>query len=106
MCISCALDSEQSLALPFQELDVITPMSAPFCDDCDRLRLTSDGRQLSCLFDTEYHDLKPIVRNGGLELELAALVKEAVWRKPDWVGYMPWIKEGWENPRNMNAIGG
>ncbi len=88
------------------ELGVITPMSAPFCDDCDRLRLTSDGKLLSCLFDTEYHDLKPIVRNGGSDLQLATFVKDAVWRKPDGVGYMPWIKEGWENPRNMNAIGG
>jgi cyclic pyranopterin phosphate synthase len=88
------------------ELGVITPMSAPFCDDCDRLRLTSDGKLLSCLFDTEYHDLKPIVRNGGSDLQLAAFVTEAVWKKPDGVGYMPWIKEGWENPRNMNAIGG
>jgi len=35
------------------ELGVITPMSEPFCDDCDRLRLTSDGKLLSCLFDTE-----------------------------------------------------
>jgi cyclic pyranopterin phosphate synthase len=88
------------------QLGVITPMSAPFCDDCDRLRLTSDGKLLSCLFDTEYHDLKPIVRKGGSDLELATLIKAAVWRKPDGVGYMPWIKEGWGKPRNMNAIGG
>jgi cyclic pyranopterin phosphate synthase len=88
------------------EVGVITPMSEPFCDDCDRLRLTSDGKLLSCLFDTEYHDLKPIIRNGGSDLKLAAFLREAVWRKPDGVGYMPLIKDGWEKPRNMNAIGG
>lgn len=88
------------------ELGVITAMSEPFCDDCDRIRLTSDGKLLSCLFDTEYHDLKPIIRNGGGDSEVGAFVKAAVRRKPDGVGYMPWIKQGWENPRNMNAIGG
>jgi cyclic pyranopterin phosphate synthase len=88
------------------ELGVITPMSEPFCDDCDRLRLTSDGKLLSCLFDSEYHDLKPILRNSGDDEMLAAFVRDAVWKKPEGVGYMPWIKQGWKNPRNMNAIGG
>jgi cyclic pyranopterin phosphate synthase len=88
------------------ELGVITPMSEPFCDDCDRLRLTADGKLLSCLFDTEYHDLKPILRNSVDDKKLAAFVREAVWKKPEGVGYMPWIKQGWKNPRNMNAIGG
>ena len=88
------------------ELGVITPMSEPFCDDCDRLRLTSDGKLLSCLFDTEYYDLKPILRNSGADEKLAAFIREAVWKKPEGDGYMPWIKQGWKNPRNMNAIGG
>ena len=88
------------------ELGVITPMSEPFCDGCDRLRLTADGKLLSCLFDTEYHDLKPILRNSNDDEKLGAFVKEAVWKKPAGVGSMPWIKQGWKNPRNMNAIGG
>ena len=88
------------------ELGVITPMSEPFCDDCDRLRLTSDGRLLSCLFDTDYPDLKPLLRNGGGDEKLATQIKELVWKKPAGVGYMPWIKQGWKNPRNMNGIGG
>ena len=88
------------------ELGLITPMSDPFCDDCDRLRLTSDGKLLSCLFDTEYHDLRHFVRNGGTDEALADAILQAVWKKPDGVGYMPWIKDGWAKPRNMNAIGG
>jgi cyclic pyranopterin phosphate synthase len=88
------------------DLGLITPMSEPFCDDCDRVRLTSDGKLLSCLFDTEYHDLRHIVRNGADDAVLADSILKAVWKKPDGVGYMPWIKEGWEKPRNMNAIGG
>ena len=88
------------------DLGLITPMSEPFCDDCDRIRLTSDGKLLSCLFDVDYHDLRHIVRNGGSQEMLADTILKAVWKKPDGVGYMPWIKDGWAKPRNMNAIGG
>jgi cyclic pyranopterin phosphate synthase len=88
------------------ELGLITPMSEPFCDDCDRIRLTSDGKLLSCLFDTEYYDLKPILRGGGSDVEMAQFIKETVKKKPEGVGHMPWIQDGWAKPRNMNAIGG
>lgn len=45
------------------DIGLITPVSNPFCDDCDRIRLTADGKLLTCLFDTNYYDLKPYVRN-------------------------------------------
>jgi cyclic pyranopterin phosphate synthase len=88
------------------ELGVITPMTNPFCDDCDRIRLTSDGKLLTCLFDTEFNDLKPILRGGGSDDELAARIVECVRRKPAGVAYMPWVRETWEKPRAMYAIGG
>ena len=88
------------------DLGLITPMSDPFCDDCDRIRLTADGKLLSCLFDTEYHDIRHLVRNGATDHQIAEALLEAVWKKPEGVGHMPWIKTGWERPRNMNAIGG
>jgi cyclic pyranopterin phosphate synthase len=87
-------------------LGLITPMSEPFCDDCDRIRLTSDGKLLSCLFDTEYYDLKPYIRDGGSDEKLGSYIREIVRKKPDGVGYMTWLKDGWAKPRNMNAIGG
>ena len=89
-----------------EKLGLITPMSDPFCDDCDRIRLTSDGKMLSCLFDTQYYDLKPLLRGGKSDAELAKFMKDVVSKKPEGVGHMPWIKDGWEKPRNMNAIGG
>ena len=88
------------------DLGLITPMSEPFCDDCDRVRLTADGKLLSCLFDIDYHDLRYLVRNGSSDEEVAEAIVKAVWKKPEGVGYMPWIKDGWAKPRNMNAIGG
>ena len=88
------------------ELGLIMSMTEPFCDDCDRVRLTADGKLLSCLFDTEYYDLKPIIRGGGGDDDLARFILDAFKKKPDGIGYMPWIREGWAKPRNMNAIGG
>lgn len=88
------------------EVGLITPMTEPFCDDCDRIRLTSDGKLLSCLFDIDYHDLRHLLRNGATDADLADSIRKAVWKKPDGVGYMPWVKDGWQKPRNMNAIGG
>ena len=88
------------------DLGLITSMSEPFCDDCDRIRLTSDGKLLSCLFDTEYYDLKPYLRDGGSDAKLQAFIRDVVKKKPDGVGYMTSLREGWAKPRNMNAIGG
>jgi cyclic pyranopterin phosphate synthase len=88
------------------ELGLITPISEPFCDDCDRIRLTSDGKLLSCLFDTEYYDLKPLLRGGGSDKDLSTFISDSVRKKPEGIGHMPWIKDGWAKPRNMNAIGG
>ena len=88
------------------ELGLIMSMTEPFCDDCDRVRLTADGKLLSCLFDTQYYDLKPLLRGGGGDGDLSTFISDAFKKKPDGVGYMPWIREGWEKPRNMHAIGG
>jgi cyclic pyranopterin phosphate synthase len=47
------------------EVGIISPISLPFCDDCDRIRLTADGKLLTCLFDSNYHDLKALLRDSG-----------------------------------------
>ncbi|WP_157549594.1 GTP 3',8-cyclase MoaA [Microbacterium sp. Leaf288] len=41
---------------------VIASVTAPFCGDCDRLRLTADGQLRNCLFSTTEYDLLPILR--------------------------------------------
>jgi GTP 3',8-cyclase len=90
------------------ELGVITPMTEPFCDDCDRIRLSADGKLLTCLFDINYYDLKQIIsRNGCTDEELAAHIVNCVLKKPAGVAYMPFVEEMWKTrPRAMNAIGG
>jgi cyclic pyranopterin phosphate synthase len=48
----------------------IPSMSEPFCDQCDRIRLTSDGKFLTCLFQNPGHDIKNLLRNGATNDEL------------------------------------
>ena len=90
------------------ELGVITPMTEPFCDDCDRIRLAADGKLLTCLFDMNYYDLKQIIRRDGYtDEELAAHITSCVLKKPAGVAYMSFVKEMWKKrPRAMNSIGG
>jgi len=60
----------------------ITPLSAPFCAECSRLRLTSTGRLRLCLLDRKEVDLRAALRSGAQEEEIAALFLEAAREKP------------------------
>jgi cyclic pyranopterin phosphate synthase len=84
-------------------------MTEPFCDDCDRIRLTADGKILTCLFDTKLYDLKPLLRGSASDEEIATYIQECFRRKPAGVAYMPLFKKlAFERvkPRAMYAIGG
>jgi cyclic pyranopterin phosphate synthase len=59
----------------------INPVSHPFCDRCDRLRLTADGQFRNCLFSTTEWDVKAILRGGGSDEEIAALLRQCVAAK-------------------------
>jgi GTP 3',8-cyclase len=88
-------------------IGVITPMTQPFCDDCDRIRLNADGKLLTCLFDINYYDIRSLIRNPDTKDEdLAEYISECVMKKPAGVEYMPFVKEFWKKPRAMHAIGG
>ena len=58
------------------EIGVISSVSAPFCGDCSRLRLSSEGRLYTCLFATGGTDLRGPLRNGASDADLTALVTE------------------------------
>ncbi len=63
-------------------LGFISSVSAPFCEGCDRVRLTSDGRLRLCLLrDDEVNLLDPI-RAGATDAELTALIAAGVHNKP------------------------
>ena len=86
------------------EIGFVNPVSEPFCADCNRLRLTADGKLRTCLFSRHETDLRGPLRRGASDEELAALIREAVWRKElkhrvGEPGFRP-------PPRTMSAIGG
>ena len=60
----------------------ITPVSEHFCFQCNRLRLTSDGKLRPCLLAEDEIDLKQPLRNGISSAELKRLIKKAVAKKP------------------------
>ena len=53
----------------------IDPVTNPFCDRCDRLRLTADGQFRNCLFSTTEWDARGVLRGGGSDADLAALLR-------------------------------
>jgi GTP 3',8-cyclase len=85
-------------------IGVIASVTEPFCDTCNRLRLTSDGQFRSCLFSLDEVDLRDPMRAGATDDELAALIREGVWRK--WEGHRinhpDFVRPG----RSMSMIGG
>jgi cyclic pyranopterin phosphate synthase len=81
----------------------ITAMSEHFCQNCNRLRLTSTGALRPCLYDDREIDLKTPLRAGVSLKELADLFMDAVALKPD----QHHMQEGWHDKnRVMSQIGG
>ena len=63
------------------EIGIIAPVSHPFCGHCSRIRLTSDGKIRTCLFSQFDHDLYGILRRGGSDDDLAAMIRRTVDHK-------------------------
>jgi GTP 3',8-cyclase len=59
----------------------ISPVSEPFCGDCNRIRLTAEGELRTCLFSLHETDLRGPLRAGATDAELEEIVRDAVWRK-------------------------
>ena len=86
------------------KIGFINPVSEPFCADCNRIRLTADGRLRTCLFSLNETDLRGPLRAGAGDRELERIIREAVWRKElkHHVGEPGFIQPA----RTMSAIGG
>ncbi len=59
----------------------IDPVTQPFCERCDRLRLTADGQFRNCLFSTEEWDVRRLLRDGGDDAAVANLMRACVAEK-------------------------
>lgn len=86
------------------EIGFINPVSEPFCADCNRIRLTADGKLRTCLFSLHETDLREPLRGDVSDAELESIIRAAVWRKElkHRVGE-PGFRQP---PRTMSAIGG
>jgi cyclic pyranopterin phosphate synthase len=82
----------------------INPVSEPFCGDCNRIRITAEGKLRTCLFSLHETDLREPLRAGADDSELEQVIRDAVWRKE--------LKHNINEPgfiqpeRTMSAIGG
>lgn len=64
-------------------LGFIPSMTEPFCNKCDRLRLTSDGRFLTCLFEDPGYDLKQLLRNRKSDDAIRKYILQCTKKKPE-----------------------
>ncbi|MCL4517565.1 MAG: GTP 3',8-cyclase MoaA [Thaumarchaeota archaeon] len=60
------------------EFGIITSISKPFCSDCDRLRLTADGKLIPCMFDNHEYNLGELLRGGASDIAIADFLKRTV----------------------------
>jgi cyclic pyranopterin phosphate synthase len=82
----------------------IASVSKPFCMNCNRFRLTADGKLRYCLFAIHEDDVKTLMRAGGSDEEIAALIRRNVAGK--WAGHEINSARFVAPPRPMYSIGG
>ena len=84
----------------------IPSITEPFCSQCDRIRITSDGRFLTCLFENPGYDLKTLLRNEVSDKEISRFILESLNKKPE--GIIRLIRNNDLRPKLnlMHTIGG
>ena len=94
------------------DVGVIASVTEPFCGNCDRVRITAEGRFRTCLFAVDEFDLRAILRSGAatdepadlLDDRLAAAISGAVGTK--WAGHKIGAQDFVRPDRSMSQIGG
>jgi cyclic pyranopterin phosphate synthase len=86
------------------KIGVIPSVTEPFCDTCNRMRLTAEGMMRNCLFALEETDLRGPMRDGVSDDELAGLMRTCMWAK--WSGHRINHADFIQPERSMSMIGG
>jgi cyclic pyranopterin phosphate synthase len=107
--VSLAQDGEPAHTYGFADgapgkIGLISAVTEPFCDSCNRLRLTADGQLRACLFSLEETDLRGPLRDGASDDELATLARECIAAK--WAGHRVGKPDFVKPARSMSMIGG
>jgi cyclic pyranopterin phosphate synthase len=63
------------------EIGIIAPVSMPFCGQCSRVRLTSDGKIRTCLFSVWDHDLYEFMHRGASDSECSRFIEDVIAKK-------------------------
>jgi cyclic pyranopterin phosphate synthase len=82
----------------------IASVSQPFCESCNRFRLTADGKLRACLFSLEETDVRSLLRGGASDEELRQAVRDCIWQK--WEGHEINTARFIQPTRAMHSIGG
>lgn len=85
-------------------IGVIPSVTAPFCDSCNRLRITADGQLRTCLFSIQETNLKQMLRSGAADSEIASAIRTAVAGKE--AGHRINEEDFVRPDRSMSMIGG
>ncbi len=86
------------------EVGVIASVTRPFCEDCNRIRLTAEGEIRTCLFSTVEHNIKSLLRGEASDDEIKEWLAEVVRTKTP--GHLIGQKEFVQPDRTMSSIGG
>jgi cyclic pyranopterin phosphate synthase len=103
------IDNEPAAKYKFADgapgaIGVIASVTEPFCDTCNRLRVTAEGQFRSCLFAMDETDLRGPMREGASDDDLVALIRSTVWSK--WSGHRINHPDFVQPVRSMSMIGG
>src|SRR5205823_3197393 len=85
-------------------IGVIASVTRPFCHQCNRVRLTAEGKLRNCLFALDEVDVRPLLREKPNDEQLAQIIRQSVWDK--WEGHQINTARFIKPERTMHAIGG
>jgi len=90
------------------EIGTISSVSHAFCGDCNRARLSTEGKLFLCLFASRGHDLRALVRGGASDAEIAAAIRPIWEQRADRYSELRGRAEAGDGERRveMHYIGG
>ncbi len=88
------------------EFGIITSISKPFCGDCDRIRMTADGKFVPCLFSTQQFDVASLLRGGASDWDLSDFFRTSLKLKSPGVEHMINQHQPLHHVRPMYVTGG
>ena len=96
--------TDMPAGVPGSLVGVIPSVTRPFCESCDRVRLTAEGKLRNCLFALDEHDLLGPLRRGATDDDLAGIIRAGVAAK--WAGHAIGQVQFVRPRKSMSQIGG